>query len=383
MKRSEINDYIKKNYQGVSDKDLSKKCGISVNAVQCRRFDMNLHRDDNVDAAAAVVYEKQLKRSNRERRQESKKKDILIEENESLRLELDAALQVLGGVSSHKISEGLKLNGEATMVAVASDWHVEENVKGEAVNDMNEYDLSISRKRADHFFRTVHKLCEIEGKHTKIKNLIIALLGDFISGHIHEELMETTELEPTEAIIRAQEYIISGIEYLLKNTPYKITIVCHSGNHGRITKYVHYSTEHGNSLEYMMYKSIASYFRNEKRIDFIIPNAYHSYIDIYGRTLRLHHGHAIKFGGGVGGITIPVNKAIAQWNRTRRADIDVFGHFHQAYDGGNFIANGSMIGYNAYAIAIKASYERPAQIMFGIHSKLGHYVTRRIYFENA
>ena len=78
----------------------------------------------------------------------------------------------------------------------------------------------------------------------------------------------------------------------------------------------------------------------------------------------------MKYGGGVGGIYIPVNKAINDWNKTvRDVDLDVFGHFHQYIDAGNFVCNGSLIGYNAYAVAIKASFEPPQQAFFLVNRK--------------
>ena len=67
------------------------------------------------------------------------------------------------------------------------------------------------------------------------------------------------------------------------------------------------------------------------------------------------------------GITIPVNKAIAGWNKAHTVDLDVFGHYHQRFDGGSFICNGSLIGYNAYAVSIKAGYEPPSQTCFLIN----------------
>jgi len=86
-------------------------------------------------------------------------------------------------------------------------------------------------------------------------------------------------------------------------------------------------------------------------------------MDVYGRTLRLHHGHAIRYQGGVGGLFIPTYKAIAQWNLGRRAHLDAFGHFHQTKDGGSFLTNGSLIGYNAFALSIKADFELPRQTL--------------------
>src|SRR5208282_6842766 len=93
-------------------------------------------------------------------------------------------------------------------------------------------------------------------------------------------------------------------------------------------------------------------------------------LNLFGTyPIRFHHGHAIKYQGGVGGITISVNKAINSWNRNRNVKLDIFGHFHQFFDGGNFICNGSLVGYNAYAVAIKAAYERPSQTFLLVNKK--------------
>jgi hypothetical protein len=48
-----------------------------------------------------------------------------------------------------------------------------------------------------------------------------------------------------------------------------------------------------------------------------------------------------------------LNKAIGQWNKGIRADIDFLGHWHQFKDFGNAIVNGSMIGFNASLCQLK------------------------------
>jgi hypothetical protein len=124
-----------------------------------------------------------------------------------------------------------------------------------------------------------------------------------------------------------------------------------------------------------MYVHLKAYFRNEPRVTFIVAEGMHSYVKVYDTMIRFQHGHAIKYGGGVGGIYIPVNKSIAQWNKARHADLDVFGHFHQSKDGGNFICNGSLIGYNSFALSIKADYEQPKQQLFLMDKKRGRTCT--------
>ncbi len=114
---------------------------------------------------------------------------------------------------------------------------------------------------------------------------------------------------------------------------------------------------------------------------FIIPEGYHSYVNVYDQVIRFHHGHALKFGGGVGGIFIPAAKAINQWSKAKHADLDVFGHFHQSKDGGNFLCNGSLIGYNSFALANRFDYEKPRQQLFMINKKLGRTCTWPILVE--
>ena len=69
----------------------------------------------------------------------------------------------------------------------------------------------------------------------------------------------------------------------------------------------------------------------------------------------------MSYWGGVGGLTIPVLKSIAQWDKAKRADLDIFGHWHTMIYHRKFIASGCLIGYNAYALRIKADFAEPSQ----------------------
>ena len=296
-----------------------------------------------------------------------------IKQNEK---ELHAVGVLDGEVDTYEITP-VKGTGtaEATPVLVASDWHVEENVKSSVVSGLNRYDLDIAKQRSTRFFQAGLRLVRLLNQDVTITTVVLALLGDFISNDIHDELKDLAEVEPMMALVNAQSMIISGIEFLLRESTYKFVIPCHSGNHARTTKTTHFSAENGHSLEYLMYLHLAAYFKDEKRITFIIPEGYHSYLKVYDYTIRFHHGHAVKYGGGVGGIFIPTFKAIAQWNKGRHADLDVFGHFHQMKDGGNFLCNGSVIGYNGFALSIKADFEKPRQTLFLIDKKRGRTCT--------
>jgi hypothetical protein len=379
----DINNFIREYIGKLPYEEIGKKCGITAEAVRKRaqrmgitgkkKDDTEQFRDDKVRSV--------------ERKSESalaKKYRLALQELESKDKEIEALLQINKPVETYTI-EPKKTGGHSEGVAflIASDWHIEEPVNPEIVSGLNSYDLTESQRRAKLFFTRGLRLTEIVRRDVEINTIVIALLGDFITNSIHEDSMEDNLLSPVDAAIRCAEYLCSGIEFALeftKDWDTKFYIPCHTGNHGRMTKERRVSTEAGNSLERMMYALIQKHFRDEKRVMINIASGYHSYFECYGATIRFHHGHAINYGGGVGGITIPINKAIAQWQRGRRADLDVFGHFHQFFDGGKFVANGSMIGYNAFALQVKAEFEKPKQAFFVWDKKRGKTWTAPILF---
>lgn len=114
-----------------------------------------------------------------------------------------------------------------------------------------------------------------------------------------------------------------------------------------------------------MYHNIADVYgaRGEKRITFKVETGYHNWLDVQGKLVRFHHGDWLKYNGGVGGITIPVNKSLNEWNKAKRADYDIFGHWHQHQKHYRWCACNCLIGYNPYALSIKADWSEPSQTL--------------------
>lgn len=267
-------------------------------------------------------------------------------------------------------------NGDAVAVIVLSDWHIEEPVTKDESGGVNEFSVEIAKARVEKAFQGALRLIQIHSRDNVINEIVVALLGDFITNRIHEDLAESNELQPTDAMYTAQGWIEGGLHFLLENLPknVKFTVVCHGGNHGRMTPKQRQKTEPGTSIERFMYFNIRDRFRGEKRMTFQIANGYHTFVRLFDKdkpfVIRFHHGHAIKSGGGVGGIYPPVHKKIDNWNKSHRdVNLDVFGHFHQFIDAQNFIVNGSIIGYNAFAVDIGAPYEPPKQAFFLVSKK--------------
>ena len=293
-----------------------------------------------------------------------------------------AGISVDFPVQKFKKSRRLK-TGTVAAVAPATDWHVEEQVFEKAVNGKNKFDLTIAEARIKRFYSGIVEEIEHQNHRKKVSELWHPLLGDLITGHIHEELMETNTLSPVEACVFVQEMICSGIDFLLKETGLPIFIPTCCGNHGRTTAKKRIKTSHKNSFEWLLYMTMARYYKNNSKVTWIIGEGYHNVCEINGRMVRFHHGDGLRYNGGIGGITIPVNKSIAQWQKVQSVDFDVFGHWHQyLYHYPTWICCPCLIGYTEFAVEIKAEFQHPAQTFFIIDKGLGISMSTPIYLED-
>jgi hypothetical protein len=274
-----------------------------------------------------------------------------------------------------------KRGGEATAIIVATDWHCEETVDPRTVNGHNEFNLKIAEKRIQQLWDKAILLTEGERKLARIDHCLLAGLGDFIGGHIHDELMESNSLSPCEAVLWAQEKLFDGLRYLKKFGGFKtIDVRFCSGNHGRDTKKQRIATREKHSYEWIAYQNIAKHI-DLPGVKVTVADGILMYVEVMGWLLRLTHGDTIKYGGGVGGLTVPALKKVMRWNETRQAYLTLFGHFHQLLIGNGFIACPTLKGYDPFSVSIGAPKEPPSQLFGVIDRKRGLTVAKRIFVE--
>lgn len=281
------------------------------------------------------------------------------------------AYQVLSVAPSRRVIKrklGDPNISQATVIAVASDWHVDEIVMPRTVQGKNKYNPDVAKKRAYKFWQKIVQLTDRNRADTTIENLLLVLGGDFISGNIHEELLANTSMRPVEAIMYAQDLLDAGLRYLDEHGNFnQIVVICKMGNHARITKKTHYANRNGNSLEFAMYHNLA---KRHPDFKWVIEDSYLTYYQVYDMVIRSHHGDSLRYYGGVGGLEVPMKRAYYQWNMTRHADVNIMGHFHQ-YIPGYSTVNGSLIGYNAFAEAFKFECQPPIQAYMLLDARRG------------
>lgn len=261
--------------------------------------------------------------------------------------------------------------GSATAMLVLTDWHSEERVDPSTINGLNEYSPEIAAKRVERCVERFLVLLDSVRSISKIEHVVIPVLGDLITGYIHEELVEENHLSPTEALIFVRDQLHSAVDTIAKEAGVDhIDIYTAAGNHGRTTSKRRIANSHKNSYEWLLYQWMAKDYQSDPKVDWHISNGYFNMAEIQGKRVRFHHGDGISYQGGVNGIGVPVMKSIWKWDGSVPADLDVFGHWHQFLFQPKFISCNCLIGYNAYAQkVVKAPYSNPSQTFVVIDKK--------------
>lgn len=254
---------------------------------------------------------------------------------------------------------------QAVFCALASDWHVEERVRPEAVDGVNEYNPEIAQERAERYTKSCLTILDLNRNAWDIDTMCQWLGGDFITGHLHLEAVQENYLSPSAAMILAFDILRKHLTTLLTTDLSRIVIPCNYGNHGRLTQKPQASTGHVNNLEWLLYCMLAKWYADEPRIEFQIANSYEHQTDFFGFITNWHHGDAVRYRGGLGGLTVPFyGRKARQSQGGHIVDLDCIGHHHVLQHPLKLIGNGSLIGYNAYAAMGGFAYQRAVQASF-------------------
>lgn len=257
------------------------------------------------------------------------------------------------------------------ILAGLSDIHGEEKITLAQTNGYNFLNPDETERRLHNYANNLIKLKKIFSKDIKLAQLIWFWLGDMIHGFIHEEYHRTNYYTPQEAALWMTELLGGVIEFVLEHGEFeRVIIVCKIGNHSRSTKKIYTDEEAKHSYEWGIYNHLARKFNT---IEWVIEESYLTYLTVFNKTLRAHHGHAFRYQGGIGGMQVPMMRYIAKLNRQRRADMDIMGHWHTRdfNDTDGYLVNGSVCGVSPFSIRMGFPVSEPTQFFQILDQKRG------------
>lgn len=318
-----------------------------------------------VTDAERLTHDAELARLRAELASYQKRYKAALAQIDAERERADTLVALKGIESRPSLTKSVKgTKHAATMVVLLSDVHCEETVRPETVNGLNAFDLDVCQSRLSELQQRFFAMLEHERQLARIDRVVVWLGGDLISGMIHPELAEENALHPLAAIRWIGERL-RGFLDAVADSAREVVVATSCGNHGRTTEKLR-TNEADTSYEHHLYLTMRA-AEARKNVRWQIGEGHLNYLDVDGFKIRFCHGHAIRHQGGIGGIHVPLNKAIAAWDVSERADLTCIGHWHQFSWSriGRYVTNGSVIGHSAYAVRIKVpGAESPCQAAF-------------------
>jgi len=261
-----------------------------------------------------------------------------------------------------------KVDKRATPVLVLSDLHLDEVVDPFELGGVNSYNREIAHARLERVVNATVGTLDHYVTGLQMEGLVVPLLGDVITGEIHEELTKTNEAPVPETIRHWVPHLASALTYLADAFGH-VHVPCVDGNHDRTYKKLPSKQRAYSSNAWIIYNWLADLLRDDDRVSFSITPSSEQTMPIYDMNFLLVHGDGFRTAGGVGGIYPSLLKYLLRKQSKYAAqgtpiDHTLMGHWHQLTRGRDFTVNGSLKGYDEYAQDKAFALERPQQAMF-------------------
>lgn len=267
--------------------------------------------------------------------------------------------------------------GRAVGLIHLSDLHCGEVVRLEEASGINEYNPEIFRRRLRRMIDASIRILPRWSADCDLKGVVVALNGDLISGDIHAELRETNALTAHEQVALATDELAAGIRMLADQFD-AVLVTVTPGNHGRTTEKTHAKRMAALSYDIMIGNILAREFANDARITVNTASGADIVFPLFGWSVLQTHGDSMGTGGGQGfaGPELPIVRGgkkikLSGFATGERYDIILTAHYHTSSNPGTVLANGSLIGFNEWAVRIRALPEPPQQWLALVHERWG------------
>lgn len=274
-------------------------------------------------------------------------------------------------------------------VLFTSDFQFGEVVDLDDMEGINEYNVEIAVRRYNTLIDKTVDLCFNHTANPEFPGIIYLRGGDAISGGIHDELAETDEYTPPEAVVALARHEIAGIEHLADRFD-RVHVISVPGNHDRTTMKKRHKKMVAGSYELMVQAMMQIHFeaKNDSRVSFHTPRSGDAYFPVWGWQFLLTHGDRIGTGGGTGyiGPIATITRGFAKIKQQHSAlgkmlHFILTGHFHTSCEPPGGFGNGSLVGPSEYARDLRAVLEAPNQWLLMVHPEQGVTQRRKIYVE--
>jgi hypothetical protein len=249
-----------------------------------------------------------------------------------------------------------------------SDAHFDEVVDPAQVGGLNGYNRAIAQSRLRRFFTKSIMLCDDYLKGVSYPGIVMPVSGDLFSGNIHDELRETNEAVLCESLRYWLDPMYAGISMLAERFG-KVYIPWVVGNHPRLTKKPRKKGGVHDNFDWLLGVLLQRDFQRagDKRVTFEVSESFDLSFKIQNTRYLQTHGDQFRGGSGISGALAPWFIGDARKRERHQAtedpyDVLIMGHWHWRAPLPTIKANGSLKGYDEFALGTPSCrYQEPMQ----------------------
>ena len=299
--------------------------------------------------------------------------------------------------------EGKRGREPQSVVAPLSDTHIGDNVDYNQMSSLNSYTIDIFNARLYGWASQILDLVDYRRSFAEIPELVVPLLGDMVSGDIHQELRETNQDHTMGQMIRGANLIAQALMFMAPHFK-TVRVPCVVGNHGRMTQKPPAKDKYVN-WDYMLYQWVAAFCREQSNIEFEIPKSFFHVFSVCNRNILIMHGDSMKGKAATADVlrTLTSMRTVLQYRTGLEEEVSIgqsneedfngatffdsafMGHYHRVdeFDIGTGEAHicGCMKGGDEYALNQLSVISKPKQLVTYWHPKYG-YIGKEVVYLN-
>lgn len=329
---------------------------------------------DDERIGAEVSYKAQMKKAERNIRKI--REEAFIGKQKVNRMAEAAAQVVPANITLKVVNGGTKGNNYCVMPI--SDLHFGEVVQPNVSYTYNKYNPEIAQHRLIKLFEETYQYATKNG----CDKLHILLLGDLISGEIHDELRESNAFSAPKCVSVLNSILI-GLILKYSSLFKSVKISCVVGNHSRTGKKLQSHNRCLDNYEYIIYSTIKDRCEAEaKNITVEFDETAPFLTTSVGNQLwMIEHGDRYKGSTAAAGPINSILRTIGNDLRRNHADVAIMGHWHIGAEGSidarednrmtRVYINPSIVGPNEFAaINLHAFYPAESYIFITDGNKI-------------
>ena len=266
-----------------------------------------------------------------------------------------------------------KTHDEIACVAV-SDLHLSERVYPGDVYGLNVFNSIVAANRLWDYAQTAKSIIKMHTAMYRVRSIWSPLLGDVISGSIHDELRLTNDLTDIAATVLGAR-LLSMFYRELASLRVPVEIDAIHGNHPRTTPTMPTKRQAHTNLDWAVYEMLTDILAKDQSIKVNVHTSAIATMKLYGWNYVFEHGVGVRHGKEEA--FEERIRALFDDPKVRRAnnitgttfDQIVIGNLHKAKFLERTIVNGCFSGMTELTVAWKLQPITAIQMMWGIAEK--------------